>query len=348
MSLQPGFIILLGSGETAPSMRKVYDWLFMQIDTSPRVSIMETPAGFEPNSYRVAEKIGDFLKKRLQNYHPDVSIVSARKRGTPFSPNDPGIIKPMTTADVIFMGPGSPTYAVRQLQDTLAWHTLVARQLLGASVILASATTLAFSSHTLPVYEIYKVGEELHWHLGLDFFNIFGLSLVLIPHWNNAEGGAELDTSRCYVGQDRFERLTQLLPPHQTIVGIDEHTALILNPNTAQCQVLGVGGVTLVTADKQIVFKSGDSFPLSVLGNFQLPNPQTIIPPDVWHSAKEMSEATPDIPTPPPDIQAMLKARTEARNQRDWATADRLRDEISRAGWLIKDTPSGSELEFPG
>jgi hypothetical protein len=348
MSVNPGLIILLGSGETAPSMRKVYDWLFMQLESPPHISIMETPAGFEPNSYRVAEKISEFFGKRLQNYHPEVSIVPARKLGTAFSPDDPEIVSPMATSDVIFMGPGSPTYVVRQLQDTLAWHTLVAQQMLGASIILASATTLAFSSHTLPVYEIYKVGEELHWHLGLDFFGLFGLSLVLVPHWNNTEGGADLDTSRCYMGLDRFEQLMQMLPPRQKVVGIDEHTALILNPLTAECYVLGIGGVTLVAGDEYTVYKSGETFPISVLGSFQLPDPQTIVPPDVWETVRQAQEVVEDVPQPSPDVLAMLEARIQARNQRDWTQADRLREAITQAGWRIKDTPSGSELEFIG
>ena len=83
---------------------------------------------------------------------------------------------------------------------------------------------------SLPVYEIYKVGEELHWIEGLDLFNFYGLKLVFIPHWNNNEGGAELDTSRCFMGQERFMRLIEMLPDEVTIVGLDEKTALIIDP----------------------------------------------------------------------------------------------------------------------
>ena len=58
--------------------------------------------------------MGEFLKMRLQNYNPIVDVVPARKRGTPFSPDDPNILRPLLQANIIFMGPGSPTYAVRQ------------------------------------------------------------------------------------------------------------------------------------------------------------------------------------------------------------------------------------------
>jgi cyanophycinase-like exopeptidase len=348
MSLEPGKVILLGSGETAPSARKVYNQLFSQLAPSPKVCVMETPAGFEPNSDKVAARVADFLEHRLQNYRPRVSVVPARKRGTQCSPDNADIIAPLLHADVMFLGPGSPTYAVRQLQDTLAWHTMVARHRLGASLILASASTLSFSAHTIPVYEIYKVGEDLHWHLGLDFFGLYGLSLVLVPHWNNAEGGADLDTSRCYMGQNRFNGLMALLPPRQTVVGIDEHTALVLNFSDKTCLVQGKSSVTLVTEQGTQKFESGEQFPMEALGPFIMPEPDSIIPPDIWQRVQQIHHQQADADktaAPPPRVMALMEARLQARANKEWAAADQLRDEITSAGWLVKDTPNGPVLE---
>ncbi len=84
----------------------------------------------------------------------------ARKRGSEFSPDDPALVHPLLEADLIFMGPGSPTYAVRQLRDSLAWHYLLARHQLGATLVFASAAVVAISAFALPVYEIYKVGDR--------------------------------------------------------------------------------------------------------------------------------------------------------------------------------------------
>jgi hypothetical protein len=348
MTIQPGYVVLLGSGETAPSIRKVYDWLFSQLNDSPRVSVLETPAGFEPNSDKVAQRIADFFSHNLQNYRPKSTVIPARKRNTPFSPDDPNIVAPLLNADVIFMGPGSPTYAVRQLQDTLAWHTLVARHRLGASLILASATTVAFSGHALPVYEIYKVGEDLHWHLGLDFFGLYGLSLILVPHWNNSEGGSELDTSRCYMGQDRFAKLMTLLPPRQTIVGIDEHTALVLDPATEVCHVMGKGNITLLRDGQTLRFEAGTQFPIGKLGPFVSPAPETIVPPEVWRTVQAAcagSRSNGQV-EPPPEILSLVEQRQSARQRKDWAAADSLRDQLAQLGWQIKDSPTGPQLEF--
>ena len=87
-----GPIVLFGSGETSPSGRKVFDSILRKMDASPKLALIETPAGFEPNSDRVIGKIADFIRTRLQNYDPQVEAVPARKRGTTFSPDEPQIV----------------------------------------------------------------------------------------------------------------------------------------------------------------------------------------------------------------------------------------------------------------
>jgi cysteinyl-tRNA synthetase len=41
---------------------------------------------------------------------------------------------------------------------------------------------------------------------------------------------------------------------------------------------------------------------------------------------------------------ALLAARERARETRDWAQADRLRDELRELGWEVRDGPDGPEL----
>jgi cysteinyl-tRNA synthetase len=43
----------------------------------------------------------------------------------------------------------------------------------------------------------------------------------------------------------------------------------------------------------------------------------------------------------PPEIAALLEARTAARAARDWAGSDRLRDELAAAGIIVEDTRDG-------
>jgi glycosyltransferase involved in cell wall biosynthesis len=45
-----------------------------------------------------------------------------------------------------------------------------------------------------------------------------------------------------------------------------------------------------------------------------------------------------------PDVRRLLEQRQAARERRDFATADALRDQLRQAGWLVRDTPDGPEL----
>lgn len=341
----PGPIVLFGSGETLPPSGKAHEYVAERLGPKFKLAILETPAGFEPNSNAVAGAVGEFLARRLQNYQPEIRVVPARKKGSEFSPDDANLLKEMLDADWLFMGPGSPTYAVRQLSDSLALRYLIALQRLGVPISLASAAVLAISAMTLPVYEIYKVGEDLHWKNGLDLLGAYGLRCIFVPHWNNTDGGEALDTSRCYMGQDRFNQLIGQLPEPYPIIGIDEHTALVIDfENDCGC-VLGKGSVTLIgLGTEEQKFNAGSRFSLYLLGEYRIPNIDTVVQPaihDVVIAARSSSETSEG---PAAAIQQLVEQREAARAQQNWAEADRLRAEIEAAGWELRDTVEGPEL----
>jgi hypothetical protein len=343
----PGVVALFGSGETSPFGGGIYEMLARRLASPLPISVLETPAGFELNSAQVAGRVADFIKVRLQNYHPQVEVIPARRKGSPHSPDDPAIVAPLLHSDFIFLGPGSPTYAVRQLKDSLAWQTLQARHRLGATVVFASAATVAAGGLALPVYEIYKVGEDPHWKPGLDFFGAYGLSLTFIPHWNNAEGGVELDTSHCFLGQSRYEYLLEHMPAGMTIVGIDEMTALVIDLKEKSCQVLGKDAVHMICEGNECAYQKGETFPLSALGNFRQPEPTEGIPARVWEQALEENRQRQqeDQPPVPDEVQALVEERQAARTRKDWAVSDALRKQIAALGWQVKDTPEGQQID---
>ena len=372
----PGPILLFGSGETSPSGRKAFDQALKRLPPAPRIALLETPAGFELNSEAVIRRVADFLQVNLQNYQPQTQVIPARKRGTPFSPDSAEVVAPLLEADLIFMGPGSPTYAVRQLRDSLAWHMLIARHRLGATLALASAATIAISACALPVYEIFKVGEELHWKEGLNFFGLYGLDLVFIPHWNNQEGGSALDTSRCFMGQTRFAQLMDMLPNDTTVVGLDENTALIIDPGSGSCQVIGAGSVTLLhtghaheaghtepelqgsglaeiaarRASHVHQYQHKESFPLAEIGPFRAYRPEANLPAEIWQQALQVQQRLSVNPPlqPPQEVLALAAKREEARENKDWAASDALRQQIAAMGWQVKDTKDGPQLSPVG
>jgi hypothetical protein len=98
----------------------------------------------------------------------------------------------------------------------------------------------------------------------MDILGQFGFDLVVIPHWNNAEGGTH-DTRFCFMGEPRFHSLESLIPQNVPVLGLDEHTACILDLETNQAEIKGIGRVTLRTTDRELSFKPGDRLPLDVL-----------------------------------------------------------------------------------
>jgi len=337
-----GPVALIGSGETSLTGGRVFEAVARRYSPPLRIAILETPAGFELNSDRVAGRVADFLQRRLSNYAPEIHVIPARKRKTPLGPDNPELLATLTTAHLIFMGPGSPTYTVRQLRDTLAWRAILARHRQGAAVVLASAAAIAAGFVALPVYEIYKAGEELHWYEGLDLFGSFGLKLAIVSHWNNTSGGAELDTSRCYMGLSRFTALTAMLPQLTTILGIDENTGLILDLVKGRGEVLGRGGVTVIREDREQRFGARQKVPLAALGTFHSPFESILLPPEI--PAPPEASAQTSVAPPSQEVQTMMAQREKAREMQDWAEADNLRARIFELGWNLQDSVDGPRL----
>jgi cyanophycinase-like exopeptidase len=342
---KPGLIALFGSGETTTSGRKIFAELFRTLPDSPNVAILETPAGFELNSSQVAGHVGDFLQHHLQNFKPQITQVPARKRETALSPNNPDIVAPILEADMVFMGPGSPTYAVRQLRDSLAWDYLIARYRLGAGLALASAAAIAISAYALPVYEIFKVGEDIHWKEGLDFFGAYGLSLVFIPHWNNRDGGEGLDTSRCFIGRARFAPLINLLPDSVTVLGIDERTGLIIDLWDECFRVIGDGRIHVIRDAKEKTFSKGVEFPIAELGTLLQLKPEAGVPPEIWKKALGIQRESKSRIIKPEEVKALIMEREAAREEENWEKADAIRERILEMGWQVKDTPHGTVVK---
>ena len=338
-----GKIAFLGSGETSLAGGRIFEKLIKDLNHAPKIAILETTAGFELNSAQVAQKVGDYLKTRLQNYSPKIHIVPARKRGTAFSPDNAEILTPLLTADLIFMGPGSPTYAVRQLQNSLAWGLIRARHRRGAALIFSSAATIAVGAHALPVYEIFKVGEDVHIKPALHLFADFSLPLSFIPHWNNAEGGADLDTSRCFVGRERFALWQAQLPPNQSIIGMDEHTGLIFDFKTHQCRVSGVSSVTLIQDNHTEIYPAGEEFGMDELGTLHIPDLDEGISEKALNLLRNAPDPELDSPIPA-EVRQLAESRQQARTNKDWVESDRLRDEITKLGWEVRDGVNGQEL----
>ncbi|MFC2063994.1 cysteinyl-tRNA synthetase [Chloroflexota bacterium] len=342
---RPGPIAMLGSGETSLAGGRVFEAIAKTQKQPLRVALLETPAGFELNAGKVTGKVADFLSKRLQNYDIKVDSVPARKRGTQFSPDNESVLEALLSANLIFMGPGSPTYAVRQLKGSLAWDIVRARHRQGAALVFSSAAMIAVGKFALPVYEIFKVGEDVHTVPGLDLFADFGFNLSFIPHWNNSDGGEDVDTSRCFIGQERFIQWCDELPKDHTTLGLDEHTGLIIDFAQGSCTVNGVSSATLLRDCDPNIYPSNAVFSIEELGEGSLKGDETIRK-DVWDLVNDHADKESTQQIPGDEVLDLLELRKQARNDQNWEEADNIRGRILKRGWKVKDTPNGQELTY--
>jgi cyanophycinase-like exopeptidase len=164
-------------------------------------------------------------------------------------------------ARYVFCGPGSPTYALRQWNLSLVPELLREKLRSGGCVTFASAAACTLGLVALPVYEVYKVGEPVHWEKGLDLLSEASLPVAVIPHYNNREGGTH-DTRFCYMGEPRLKALEEMMPGDAFVLGVDEHTACVIDLDSDEMTVTGVGCVTIRRGGQVTTIESGSSMPL--------------------------------------------------------------------------------------
>jgi peptidase E len=261
MSSKKGVIALMGSGELTATMVEVHKELLAGSGESPQAVFLDTPAGFQLNVDQLSERAVEYFRSHVQQSMSVASYKSA-EASTPFEAEQ--AFNTLRNADYVLIGPGSPSYAVRQWRETPIPDILAERVEQGGCLVAASAAALTVGRFTLPVYEIYKVGEDLHWVEGMDVLGRFGFDLVVVPHWNNAEGGTH-DTRFCYMGEPRFRRLESHLPEGSSVLGLDEHTACLIDFETEEAVIKGIGCVTLRRDGAERKFERGDRFSIDVL-----------------------------------------------------------------------------------
>jgi peptidase E len=254
-------IALMGSGELTATMVEVHKELLREVPPPARAFFLDTPAGFELNCDHISQRAIDYFHNHVQ--HP-MSLASFKAKETAESYEGLQTLQELREANFVLIGPGSPTYAVRQWRQSPIPEILTERVAAGNCLVAASAAALTVGRFTLPVYEIYKVGGDLHWVEGMNILGHFGLNLVVIPHWNNAEGGTH-DTRFCYMGEARLRQLEMLLPDDVSIFGLDEHTACLLDFEHDEAIIRGIGSVTLRRGGQERIFEKTERIPLQVL-----------------------------------------------------------------------------------
>ena len=264
-------LAIIGSGETSPTMVTVHRNLLSRLGLNdPQAIVLATPYAFQENAADVSA--------RAQRYFAD-SVGLRVRIATATSPHaDPAMAPPLTSedeeeeeeeeeegrqaadiraADWVFAGPGSPSYALAHWQAGPVAAGLRDRVLAGHGMtVLASAAAATAGQFTVPVYEIYKAGGAPRWLPGLDLLGTLGLNVALIPHYDNAEGG-RYDTRHCYLGMRRLAVMERELPADAAVLGVDEHTAVLIDLRAEDIEIHGRGGVTIRRSGNSVVLPSG-------------------------------------------------------------------------------------------
>ena len=252
----PHILAVMGSGETAPTMVTTHRMLASKLEKSARAVLLDTPYGFQENAPELATKAVDYFQTSI-NLELEVAglteIIGADSLAV-----ERGLQK-VADADYVFAGPGSPTYALRQWSGTPLAGLLNKKLRDGGIVTFASAAALTLGRFTLPVYEIYKVGEDPRWLDGLNILGNIGINVALIPHYNNAEGGHH-DTRFCYMGERRLSMLERELPADVYVLGVDEHTGMVIDLDAETVTVVGKGVVTIRVRGESTQIASGETF----------------------------------------------------------------------------------------
>jgi hypothetical protein len=227
--------------------------------------VLDTPYGFQENAPELATKAVEYFKTSI-----NVDLVVAglvRLHDTHIAADPVAIergLRALSDADYIFAGPGSPTYALRQWSGSSVARIMIDKLNNGGIVTFASAAALTLGKATVPVYEVYKVGQDVQALEGLDILSSIGINAALIPHYDNTEG-ANHDTRFCYLGEARLQMFESLLDPDTYVLGVDEHTGLIIDIDAATATVVGNSNVTIRLRTESFVYPPGSVIPLSLL-----------------------------------------------------------------------------------
>jgi cyanophycinase-like exopeptidase len=395
----PRLIAIFGSGETSPVMTSVHQNLVARV-SDPRLKaiLLDTPFGFQPNADEIAARTISYFR---QHVGCEISLASFRHSGQATPKEFEQFLSRLDQANYVFAGPGSPTYALRHWRDNGVRARLVEKVARGGCVAFASAAAIGLGSYALPVYEIYKVGDDPSWTRGLDLLGEIGVRCAVVPHYNNREGGTH-DSRYCYMGESRLRLLESMLPDQTLILGIDEYTACIIDVEAQSVTVRGRGGVTVRRQGMERLWKR-TTFALSELQDaFEAPTSAGMgLSPEIGRASAggvpnvdavdrcdvdgvvmailemesvldeglagiagtqerdrvraEMRDLVGRIPDlqrsgrpgqvreyVAPLVDFVLSLRGEARRERRFGDADRLRAILADCGVEVQDTPSGT------
>jgi hypothetical protein len=168
----PKLLVLIGSGELAAQMTRGHRMICRRLlagqphgrPSDISAAIIDTPYGFQENADSLSETLLDYFGRRIGM---SATVASFRRADDDVLSRETAFAR-VREAQFVFSGPGSPSYAINQWWGSPIAELLADKLLNGGAIVFASAAALTLGSLTVPVYEIYKAGEDPTWLPGLD------------------------------------------------------------------------------------------------------------------------------------------------------------------------------------
>jgi hypothetical protein len=157
-----GRIVLIGSGEIGPSMAPMHRALMASLparSTPPSLVALDGSYDFQTNRAEMGEKIAIFFRSKVGVSTTVVGLPETERPGADLAPTAfSATLAALDAANLLFLGPGSPSRALFRWAGTPIVDRLVSRIHEGATLITSSAAAAASGESAIPVYEIYKAG----------------------------------------------------------------------------------------------------------------------------------------------------------------------------------------------
>jgi cyanophycinase-like exopeptidase len=244
MSISPGPIALLGSGEYTAAMDGTDRRLLAALGVArPRVALIPAASGLEPGMPERWNRMGAEHFAAL-GAEPLPLPLLARADA-----EQAEILEQLRSADLFYFSGGNPEHLVETLRDTPAWAIIAGRRAEGAGIAGCSAGAMMMSGYTLRVRTV-AAGQPPRWIVAMGV----APQVTVMPHF---------DRMADFMGEEVFRTIMQSAPEDVQLVGIDEDTALIQLAPGAPWEVSGRQSVVLIGRDGvRMSYRAGDAVPL--------------------------------------------------------------------------------------
>lgn len=238
-----GWFGLLGSGEFQDWSREVDAWLLDRATGDGRVLVLPTASA--PEGDEVFSRWADAGHAHFSAVGTEVHVLEVRDVT---DANDRAIADQVVGASAVYFSGGNPAYLARTLADSLLWQAVVTGLDRGMAYLGCSAGIAALGRRA-PDSTVRSLSPD-GWQPGLGLFP----STWLGPHWD---------------ALDRFapglvDAMARSVPAADTLVGVDEQTALVGEGQT--WRVVGRGGVHVRDGDSWQTFVGGQDVELDLTG----------------------------------------------------------------------------------